>query len=117
MAGLPSRSLWKKTRWLSGEKMGATENGSLQRCSQSVSSRRVRRSRIRMCGELRLRLAPTNTEASPLEPKCANWLVVEIALSRFSSGVCSRIEISLDLSAGSVKEKKGRAVGGPKNGA
>ena len=58
-----------------------------------------------MCGEFRFRLAPTKTDVSPLDPKWANWLVVETCLSRFSSGVCSRIAMSLVVSAGMCRYK------------
>ena len=73
------------------------------RCSHNVSSRRVMRSMSRITGDAALRLAPTNTELSRLEPKCAYWLVLAMSLSVFGSGVYSRIAFNCVGSCGKLK--------------
>ena len=91
---MPSRSLWKYARCVSGAKRGAVIVGSLALCSHSVNSRRVDRSIIRMVGEPALRDAPMNTVAGGLNPNCAYWLVFATSESPLLSGTHSRMAMS-----------------------
>jgi len=64
---------------------------------------RVMRSSNSTVGELRLALAPTNTDASRLAPKQANWLVLATRRSAAASGENSRMAFNCAGSSGRFK--------------
>src|SRR5690349_7862348 len=98
-------------RWLLGEKIGDTRDGSLARCSQSVNSLRTDRTSNSTYGDALLALAPTSTLASEFRPKFTNCDVRAIRRSSFVSGVHSRRLLSCFLSAGKLRYNTSRPSG------